>query len=157
MNLEQLGLLGVFIAGAIPWFEAIGVVPGGILVGLDPVLTVIAAASGNLITIAVFAYGGARIRSWVIARREAKGKQPKSDRWAKAQKAFEKYGIYGMAILGPVIIGTQFAAAASVAAGVRPAKVTLLISSAMVLWAIVFAFLTTWLIPGFDTWLVQNG
>jgi len=24
MNLEQLGLLGVFIAGAIPWFEAIG-------------------------------------------------------------------------------------------------------------------------------------
>lgn len=157
MNLEQLGLLGVFIAGAIPWFEAIGVVPGGILVGLDPVLTVIAAASGNLITIAVFAYGGARIRSWVIARREAKGKQPKSDRWAKAQKAFEKYGIYGMAILGPVIIGTQFAAAASVAAGVRPAKVTLLISSAMVLWAIVFAFLTIWLIPGFDTWLVQNG
>jgi len=127
------------------------------LVGLDPVLTVIAAASGNLITIAVFAYGGARIRSWVIARREAKGKQPKSDRWAKAQKAFEKYGIYGMAILGPVIIGTQFAAAASVAAGVRPAKVTLLISSAMVLWAIVFAFLTIWLIPGFDTWLVQNG
>lgn len=157
MNLEQLGLLGVFIAGAIPWFEAIGVVPGGIVVGLDPVLTVIAAASGNLITIAVFAYGGARIRSWVIARREAKGKQPKSDRWAKAQKAFEKYGIYGMAILGPVIIGTQFAAAASVAAGVRPAKVTLLISSAMVLWAIAFAFLTTSLVPVFDTWLVQNG
>ena len=64
-----------------------------------------------------------------------------------------------MAILGPVIIGTQFAAAASVAAGVRPAKVTLLISIAMVLRAIVFAFLTTWLVDvgGFDTWLGQNG
>ena len=155
MNLEQLGLVGVFIFGAIPWFEAIGVVPGGILVGLNPTLTVIAAAAGNLITIAVFAYGGAKIRSWVIARREAKGKQPKSDRWAKAQRAFEKYGIYGMAILGPLIIGTQFAAAASVAAGVRPARVTFVISIAMLLWAIAFAVLTSWAVDvgGFDTLL----
>jgi hypothetical protein len=155
MNLEQLGLVGVFIFGAIPWFEAIGVVPGGILVGLNPTCTVIAAAAGNLVTIAVFAYGGAKIRSWVIARREAKGKHPKSDRWSKAQKAFEKYGIYGMAILGPLIIGTQFAAAASVAAGVRPARVTLVISTAMVLWAIAFAVLTTWAVDvgGFDTLL----
>ena len=155
MNLEQLGLVGVFIFGAIPWFEAIGVVPGGILVGLNPTLTVIAAAAGNLITIAVFAYGGAKIRSWVVARREAKGKHPKSDRWSKAQKAFEKYGIYGMAILGPLIIGTQFAAAASVAAGVRPARVTLVISIAMVLWARAFAVLTTWAVDvgGFDTLL----
>ena len=155
MNLEQLGLVGVFIFGAIPWFEAIGVVPGGILVGLNPTLNVIAAAAGNLITIAVFAYGGAKIRSWVVARREAKGKHPKSDRWSKAQMAFEKYGIYGMAILGPLIIGTQFAAAASVAAGVRPARVTLVISIAMVLWAIAFAVLTTWAVDvgGFDTLL----
>ena len=155
MNLEQLGLVGVFIFGAIPWFEAIGVVPGGILVGLNPTLTVIAAAAGNLITIAVFAYGGAKIRNWVVARREAKGKQPKSDRWAKAQRAFEKYGIYGMAILGPLIIGTQFAAAASVAAGVRPARVTLVISIAMLWWAIVFAVLTSWAVDvgGFDTLL----
>ena len=158
MNLEQLGYIGIFLAGASPWFEAIGVVPGGIVIGLDPILTVLFATAGNLITIAAFAYGGAKIRSWVVARREAKGKQPKSDRWAKAQRAFEKYGVYGMAILGPLIIGTQFAAAASVAAGVRPAKVTLLVSAAMVLWAIVIAFLTAWLVRvgGFDTWLGQN-
>ncbi|MFM2020229.1 MAG: hypothetical protein RL718_810, partial [Actinomycetota bacterium] len=47
MNYEQLGLLGIFIAGAIPWMEAIAVVPAGILFGLDPVLTVIAAVAGN--------------------------------------------------------------------------------------------------------------
>lgn len=135
MNLEQLGLFGIFIAGAIPWFEAIGVVPAGIVLGLDPVWTVVATAAGNIITIAAFAYGGERIRNWVIARREAKGKEVKSDRFEKAQKAFDKYGIFGMAALGPILIGTQFAAAASVAAGVKPLKVTLLISVAMVLWA----------------------
>ena len=142
MNLDQLGLLGIFIAGAIPWFEAIGVVPAGIIFGLDPILTLVAAAAGNIITIAVFAYAGGAIRERVIARRKSKGKQPKSDRFEKAQKAFDKYGIYGMAALGPILIGTQFAAAASVAAGVKPLKVTVLISSAMVLWAAGIAWVT---------------
>ena len=140
MNLEQLGLLGVFLAGAIPWFEAIAVVPAGIIFGLDPVLTVLFAAAGNILTIAVFAYGGGAIRNWIISRRVAKGKEAESPRFAKAQQAFDKYGIYGMAALGPILIGTQFAAAASVAAGVKPLKVTVLISAAMVIWAIAIAW-----------------
>jgi Ca2+/H+ antiporter, TMEM165/GDT1 family len=140
MNLEQLGYFGIFLAGAIPWFEAIGVVPVGILFGLDPVLTVLAASVGNIITIALFAYAGDKIRNWVIERRRKKGIEPKSGRYEKAQKAFDKYGIYGMAALGPVLIGTQFAAAASVASGVKPFKVTLLISIAMVLWAVGIAW-----------------
>lgn len=140
MNLEQLGYFGIFLAGAIPWFEAIGVVPVGILFGLDPVLTVIAASVGNIITIAIFAYAGDHIRNWVIDRRRKKGIEPKAGRYEKAQNAFDKYGIFGMAALGPILIGTQFAAAASVAAGVKPLKVTLLISIAMVLWAIGIAW-----------------
>ena len=140
MNLEQLGYFGIFLMGAIPWLEAIGVVPVGIIFGFDPVLTAIAASVGNIITIAVFAYAGDRIRNWVIERRRKKGIEPKAGRYEKAQKAFDKYGIYGMAALGPVLIGTQFAAAASVAAGVKPLKVTLLISIAMVLWAVGIAW-----------------
>jgi len=45
-----------------------------------------------------------------------------------------------MAVLGPILIGTQFAAAASVATGVKPLKVTVLISAAMVLWAVAIAW-----------------
>lgn len=141
MNLEQLGLLGIFIAGAIPWFEAIAVVPAGILFGLDPVLTVLAAVSGNAITIFLFAYAGASIRQWLIRRRETKGKSGESPKFQKAVAAFDKYGIYGMAALGPVLIGTQFAAAASVAAGVKPLKVSLLITLSMALWSVVLAVL----------------
>jgi hypothetical protein len=135
MNLEQLGLFGVFLGGAIPWLEAIAVVPAGIVLGLDPVLSV-----GNIITIAVFAYGGGALRNWIVARRVAKGKEPESPKFVKAQKAFDKYGIFGMAALGPILIGTQFAAAASVAAGVKPLKVTVLVSAAMLIWAAVIAW-----------------
>lgn len=141
MNLEQLGLLGIFIAGAIPWFEAIAVVPAGILFGLDPVLTVLAAVSGNAITIFLFAYAGASIRQWLIRRRETKGKSGDSPKYQKAIAAFDKYGIWGMAALGPILIGTQFAAAASVAAGVKPLKVSLLITLSMAIWSVALAVL----------------
>lgn len=137
MNLEQWGLFGIFLAGAIPWMEAIAVVPSGIALGLNPIATVIAAVLGNAITIFVFAYAGSSIRARISRRRLAKGKSSESPRFEKAVKAFDRYGIYGMAALGPVIIGTQFAAAASVAAGVKPLRVSLLVTASMVIWSIV--------------------
>lgn len=140
MNYEQLGLFGIFLAGATPWLEAIAVVPAGIIVGLDPVLTVIAAATGNAITIFLFAYASSGIRSWLIRRREAKGKTGDSPKYLKAVAAFDRYGIWGMAALGPILIGTQFAAAASVAAGVKPLKVSILITVSMALWSIAIAW-----------------
>lgn len=135
MNIEEWGLIGIFIAGAIPWMEAIAVVPTGVILGLDPIATVIAAVLGNAITIFIFAYLGSTIRAKIVERRVAKGKTAESPKFEKAFMAFDRYGIYGMAFLGPIIIGTQFAAAASVAAGVRPLRVSILITSSMILWA----------------------
>lgn len=135
MNIEEWGLIGIFIAGAIPWMEAIAVVPTGVILGLDPIATVIAAVLGNAITIFIFAYLGSTIRAKIVERRVAKGKTAESPKFEKALMAFDRYGIYGMAFLGPIIIGTQFAAAASVAAGVRPLRVSILITSSMILWA----------------------
>jgi len=140
LNLEQLGLFGVFLGGAIPWIEAVVAVPAGILIGLDPILTVIFAVLGNIITIVLFAYAGRNLRDWVIRRRIAKGKDPESPKFKKAQVAYEKYGIYGMAILDPILIGSPFSAAASVAAGVRPLKVCVIVSTGMILWAIGIAW-----------------
>lgn len=140
MNLEQLGLLGIFIAGAVPWLEAIAFVPPGIAVGFDPVLTVIAAVAGNVSTIFLFAYSGFGIRKWLQKRREAKGKTGESPRYQKALAAFQKYGFWGMAALGPIIIGSQFAAAASVAAGVKPMKTSIFISISVLIWSIALAW-----------------
>ena len=139
MNLEQWGLFGIFLAGAIPWMEAIAVVPSGIVLGLNPYATVIAAVVGNAITIFLFAYAGSSIRAKISRRRIAKGKSSESPKFEKAVKAFDRYGIYGMAALGPIIIGTQFAAAASVAAGVKPLRVSLLVTASMILWSIAIA------------------
>jgi membrane protein YqaA with SNARE-associated domain len=139
MNIEHLGLFGVFLAGLIPWMEEAAVI-AGILFGLDPVLTVLFAVLGNAITIALFAYGANAIRNWIVKKREKKGKEPESPRLAKALKAFDKYGIYGLALLGPALIGTQFAALGAVAAGVKPLKASLVTIIGMVIWIIAFAW-----------------
>jgi len=140
IDIETLGLFGVFLAGAIPWLEAIAVVPVGILLCLDPLLVVIYAVVGNAITIFLFAYLSSQIREYLRKRRLAAGKTGESKKFAKAQVAFDKYGIYGVAALGPALIGTQFAAAISVAAGVKPLKASVLITLSTLIWASAIAF-----------------
>ena len=137
--IEQWGLLGVFIAGAIPWLEAIAVVPVGIFLGLNPFATVVVAVTGNAITLAHFAYSASNIRERIIARRVSKGKSADSPKLEKALKAFDKYGIYGLAALGPILLGTQFAAVAAVVAGIKPARASTLIIASTLVWAALIA------------------
>ena len=42
-------------------------------------------------------------------------------------------------MLGPILIGTQFAAAAAVTAGVKPLRTSILVTVSMFLWAILIA------------------
>lgn len=137
--IEQWGLLGVFIAGAIPWLEAIAVVPFGIFLGLNPFATVVAAVTGNAITVVLFAYSASSIRERIITRRVSKGKSADSPKLEKALKAFDKYGIYGLAVLGPILLGTQFAAVAAVIAGIKPARASTLIIASTLVWAVLIA------------------
>lgn len=89
-----------------------------------------------------------------MGRRAKKGLSGESKKFVKAQKAFDKYGIYGMAALGPILIGTQFAAAISVAAGVKPLKTSILISAATLLWAAAIAWIVV--LGGLDEILVNQ-
>ena len=140
MNLEEWGLIGVFIAGAVPWIEAIAVVPAGIVIGLNPIATLIAAVVGNSITIVLFAYFASNIRKRLMNRRVKQGKPAELPKLEKALKAFDKYGVYGLAALAPILIGTQFAAAAAVLAGVKPLRSSILIIASLTLWAVAITF-----------------
>ena len=133
--IEQWGLLGVFIATAVPLVDAVVMVPLAIAFGLNPALTVILATAGDAIAILVFAFLSFNIRSRMIRRREAKGKTGESPRFVKAVRTFDKYGIYAMAFAAPAFIGTQIAAMASVAAGVKPARASVLIIASTLLWS----------------------
>ena len=133
--IEQWGLLGVFFATAVPLVDAVVMVPMAIAFGLNPTLTVILATAGDAIAILVFAFLSSNIRNRMIRRREAKGKTGESPRFQKAVRTFDKYGIYAVALTAPALIGTQIAAMASVAAGVKPFRASTLIIASTLVWS----------------------
>jgi uncharacterized membrane protein len=141
--LEQLGLLGVFIAGATPWLEAVVVIPVGIAFGLSPVWTMVWALLGNASTIVLFAVLSERIMAGMARRRERKGLSREPDaRLERAQKIFIRYGVFGMAVVGPLIIGTQIAAAIAVSLGVSVWRSSTIVTLGAVVWGVATGMVT---------------
>jgi len=146
-------LSGAFLGGAIPWLEAIVVIPAGILAGAPPLLVVLAAVVGNLITVWLAAYFGEQIRNWWLRRRaksratsEAEAATVPAKKQARQQRidrVMKKWGLPGLAILGPLGLGTQLSALAAVAMGVRARAAFVWVGLATILWATVAAVLTT--------------
>ncbi|AVG23242.1 multi-drug export protein [Pontimonas salivibrio] len=141
--LEQLGLLGVFIAGATPWLEAVVVIPVGIAFGLSPVWTMVWALVGNASTIVLFALLSDNIMARLARRRERKGLSREPDaRMERAKRIFTRYGVFGMAVVGPLIIGTQIAAAIAVSLGVSVWRSSTIVTLGAVVWGVATGVIT---------------
>ena len=96
---------------------------------LDPLLTFFFAMGGNILTVVLFAYLSKQILHWLRERRERRtGLESTDSRAERAQRIFDRYGIVGMGLLGPLVIGTQFAAAVAVSFGVSPLKSSVVVS-----------------------------
>jgi hypothetical protein len=138
-----LELLGVFLGGALPWLEAVVVVPLGIIGGLPPVAVVIAGASGNLLTVAVAAFAGERVRRWwrTRLRRSVDAAASATGRGSRVERLFERWGLPGLALLGPLGIGTQLSALVAVGFGQAPRRVVAWIGGGTIAWCVVAAVL----------------
>ena len=146
MDLERLGLVGVLLGGAIPWLEAVTVIPAGILLGLPPVAVVVTAIIGNLATVALVAFGGERVRSLLVRRRRrgvstegAEGTE--GGRASRAERVMARFGLPGLAILGPLGVGTQLSAAIVVSLGVSGRRAFAWVGASTVGWSVVVALL----------------
>lgn len=154
------GLLGVFAGGALPWLEAVVVIPGGIVAGLPVVPVFLAGVTGNLLTVALAAFAGDRIRTALAARRSrraaARGDDPdetarraarRRARRDRAERLMDRGGLPLLALLGPIGLGTQVSALVAVAAGIGPARSFAWIGAGTMLWCVVAAVAT---VAGFE-------
>ncbi len=146
MDLERLGLLGVLIGGAVPWLEAVTVIPAGILLGLPPVAVVVTAIIGNLATVALVAFGGERVRSVLIRRRRRTvgTEGVEGGRASRAERVMARFGLPGLAILGPLGVGTQLSAAIIVSLGISGRRAFAWVGASTVGWSVVVALLVAW-------------
>ncbi len=144
MDLERLGLLGVLIGGAVPWLEAVTVIPAGILLGLPPVAVVGTAVVGNLATVALVAFGGERVRDWMLARRRRRVEGEQGGRAPRAERLMSRFGVPGLAILGPLGVGTQLSAAIVVALGVSGRRAFAWVGASTIGWSVLVALIVAW-------------
>jgi Ca2+/H+ antiporter, TMEM165/GDT1 family len=151
--MSELGAyLTVLVAAAIPWLEVLLVVPAGVVAGLPPIPTAVVGAVGNTLTLLPLIVGGDRIRTWWRARRRRRGGGDDGDevdrdtapsgRGARAKRAFDRYGLPGLAMLGPLLTGVHVAAVAALAAGAERRATAVWLTAGLVVWSFLAAGLT---------------
>jgi hypothetical protein len=67
------------------------------------------------------------------------GTEPRSRGAARARRVFERYGLPGLAALGPLLTGVHIAAVVALAAGARRRPMLAWLAGGVVVWAIVAA------------------
>ena len=140
----------IALAGAVPFVEGEGAVVIGVLGGLHPVVAGVAAALGNFAVVALLVLASARTRRAVAAGRPGGGGGAGaaapgrgSARREKFQKAYERYGVPGVSLLGPLLLPTHFTATMLAATGVGVSRVLLWQAVAIVGWTALTALIVT--------------
>jgi hypothetical protein len=153
----------VAAAGAIPFVEGEGGVAIGIVGGINPVVAAIAAMVGNFLCVAVLVLLSSGARKAVVTRHRAKvdGRAVTADggtalgslsaeesygvrgstRRAKFQRAYERYGVPGVSLLGPLLLPTHFTATMLAASGVGKARILIWQAVAIIGWTTLTALI----------------
>ena len=149
---ELVQPLIVALAGAIPFIEGEGAASIGIIGGIHPVIAAVAAIVGNFVCVAVLVLASSGARSAIVNRSRVtepalagggaaaapESEAPHADRKAarreKFQRAFERYGVPGVSLLGPLLLPTHFTATMLAAAGVGKARVLFWQALAIIGW-----------------------
>lgn len=147
---------GVMLVAAIPFIDSYFGAVIGVLIGLPTALAIGVAVVGNVISMLIFVMTAHGVRGKVVAGKAAGraaagsdsgssgGEEPvESPRREKIRRAFDKYGVAGVSLVGPAILPSQFTSAAMVSFGANRNAVIFWQIISIVLWGTVFGVLAT--------------
>lgn len=126
----------IFLLASVPWIEVVVAIPLGIIRGLSPVLVVAVAFLGNLSTVVLVIYLFDKIKEFWLKKKGTQ-KTP-GKRQERAKKIWNKYGLPGLSLLGPVLIGIHIAAFIGLTLGATRNWTLLWMTISLALWSVVF-------------------
>lgn len=134
--------LTIFALAATPWVEILVVIPFGIGVGLNPVLVGFFSFIGNAIPIYLIVVGFERFNHWWARRRGTFLVNPADESWqsgrrARAMNILRRYGVPGMALVSPVLIGAHLGAVITLLVSAPRNKIIGWMTASLALWTIV--------------------
>jgi len=129
--------LGIMLVAMIPFIAGYFAVPAGIAIGFPSVLTITAAIVGNWISVMAVIFASDRVKRCIQDRKISAKKQNKqAKRIERGMCLFNKYGVPGVSLIGPFIIGDHIAALVCIAAGAKKRNVIVWQTIAIILWAV---------------------
>lgn len=137
---DLLQWVGVILASAIPFIESYFGSVIGILAGINPVVAILAAIVGNVVSMLIFVLSAHGVRSKVRGGKEAK---PETARRAKLRERFDKYGVAGVSLLGQTLLPSQITSAAMVSFGASKNAVILWQTISIIIWGVGFGVFAT--------------
>lgn len=131
----------VFLGAAIPWLEIALVIPLGIISGLSPFWVMLLAFTGNMLTVLLLIIGFQKVKDWLASRSKKDGKDD-SKRTERGKRIWNKYGMPGLALLGPFFIGTHIAAFIGLLFGASKVNTTIWMTISIALWTLILGIAT---------------
>lgn len=152
--MQFIEYLLVFVAAAIPWLEIALVIPVGIVRGLSPFWVMFLGFAGNLLTVLMLIFGFSKAENWMKKRFAGKEmNQRQMKQMERARSIMNKYGLPGLALLGPLFIGTHIAAFIGLSFGADKNWTALWLTISIGLWTLVIGIAT---MLGFDFFLQKT-
>lgn len=139
---DTLKYVILFLLAAAPWLEVFLVVPLGIIIGLSPIIVALLGFLGNWFVIILITLLFHKLTEWW---RKRKGKEMGNERKrSRAKKIWDRYGVPGLAILAPTIVGTDIATILALSFGSSKKWVFGWMTVSLALWTIVLALGTVY-------------
>ncbi|MDZ7678281.1 MAG: small multi-drug export protein [Acidimicrobiales bacterium] len=130
----------VFLTAAVPMLEVMIVIPASVAAGMHPVPVGLLAFAGNATTLVLAVVAGDEVIGRM--RREPRGDAPPSRRRERVRRIAYRWGLPGVALLGPLTVGSHTAALAAVALRMPRGLVLAWSLAGVAAWSIVFAVLS---------------
>lgn len=94
----------------VPFVEAIVLTPIAFWAGLPTVPVLLLAVLGNMLTVFIVILFVDKIKQWRYRKGKADEVEKSGKRAARARKIWQKYGLPGLALIGPYFIGSHISA-----------------------------------------------
>lgn len=105
----MLEYVAVFILAMVPAIEPFIVIPVAIGLGLDPLVTAIAAFAGSIAAMGMIILAHQWLAAW-WSHRVSGDEGSQSGRYRRVRVVWERYGIIGLAFAGPLLAGIHLTA-----------------------------------------------
>lgn len=129
----------LFLMAAIPWFEILLVIPIGVGMGLEPFFVALVSFIGNFLPILLIVW----LLNWFqttafytrYKQRQAT-KQNMKNTPSRGQRVFQRYGLPGLAILGPLVTGIHLATIMALSLKISKGRTTLWMGISLLIWTV---------------------